>query len=132
MADGGRCHHYAGPGGGVDPARVALVHGEEPSPLQRLFTVADSGSGISNFLDPRRWWFINSELTVHLRRPPVGEWIGMDAVTTIGPGGVGTATSTLRDLGGEVGIAAQALTVRPGDGSRTRMGYVPRHLSGLH
>jgi hypothetical protein len=92
--------------------RVALVHDEEPSPLQRLFVVADAGSGISNVLDPRHWWFINSELTVHLHRPPAGEWVGMDAVTTVGPCGVGTATSTLRDLGGPVGRGAQALLVR--------------------
>ncbi|WAL63327.1 thioesterase family protein [Amycolatopsis cynarae] len=92
--------------------RVPLVAGEEPSPLQRLFTVADSGSGISNFLDPRRWWFINSELTVHVQRVPEGEWIGLDAATVIGPDGVGVATSTLRDLGGAVARGAQALMVR--------------------
>jgi hypothetical protein len=33
--------------------RVALVEGEKPSPLQRLFTVADSGNGVSNLLNPR-------------------------------------------------------------------------------
>ncbi|HJQ47997.1 MAG TPA: thioesterase family protein [Amycolatopsis sp.] len=92
--------------------RVPLVDGEEPSALQRLFTLADSGNGISNALDPARWWFINSELTVHLQRPPAGEWIGLDAATVIGPGGIGTATSTLRDLDGPVGIGAQALMVR--------------------
>ena len=67
--------------------RVPLVDGEEPSGLQRLFAVADSGNGVSNYLDPRKWWFINSELTVHLRRPPAGEWIGLDAVTLVGKHG---------------------------------------------
>lgn len=93
--------------------RVALVDGEEPSPLQRLFAVADSGNGASNLLDARGWWFINSELTVHLQRAPRGEWIGLDAVTTLGPAGVGTATSTLRDLDGPAARGAQALLVRP-------------------
>ncbi|TNC25425.1 thioesterase family protein [Amycolatopsis alkalitolerans] len=93
--------------------RVALVDGEEATPMQRLFAVADSGNGASSFLDPRRWWFINSELTVHVQRPPQGEWIGLDAATTVGPGGVGTAASTLRDLEGPVGFGAQALMVRP-------------------
>ncbi|NKQ52566.1 thioesterase family protein [Amycolatopsis sp. K13G38] len=92
--------------------RVALVDGEEPSALQRLFTVADSGNGISNSLDPGQWWFINSELTVHVHRPPVSDWIGLDAATVIGPHGVGTATSTLRDLAGPMGTGAQALMVR--------------------
>lgn len=93
--------------------RVALVDGEKPSPLQRLFAVADSGNGVSNFLDPREWWFINTELTVHLLREPVGEWIGLDATTTVGPQGVGMATSELHDLTGRIATGAQALLVRP-------------------
>ena len=93
--------------------RIPLVDGEEPSGLQRLFTVADSGNGVSNFLDPREWWFINTELTVHLRRPPEGEWIGLDAVTLVGPRGTGTATSILHDGRGPVATGAQALLVRP-------------------
>ncbi|WP_206788286.1 thioesterase family protein [Amycolatopsis sp. MtRt-6] len=93
--------------------RVPLVDGEEPSGLQRLFTVADSGNGVSNYLDPRQWWFINSELTVHLRRVPEGEWIGLDAVTLVGGHGIGTATSILHDAGGPVATGAQALMVRP-------------------
>lgn len=93
--------------------RVALVDGEEPSPLQRLFAVADSGNGASSVLAVRDWLFINSELTVHLRRAPRGEWIGLDAVTELGPTGVGTATSTLRDLDGPAARGAQALLVRP-------------------
>ncbi|NBH03888.1 thioesterase family protein, partial [Amycolatopsis sp. SID8362] len=93
--------------------RVPLVDGEEPSGLQRLFTVADSGNGVSNFLDPRQWWFINSELTVHVRRVPAGEWIGLDAVTLVGEHGIGTATSILHDASGPLATGAQALMVRP-------------------
>ncbi|HEY8373148.1 MAG TPA: thioesterase family protein [Pseudonocardiaceae bacterium] len=92
--------------------RVGLVAGEEPSPLQRLLTVADSASGVSSRLDIHRWLFVNTELTVHLHRRPVGEWIGMDAETVIGPGGVGLATSVLHDSTGPVGRSAQSLLVR--------------------
>jgi hypothetical protein len=92
--------------------RVDLVDGEEPTGLQRLLTVADSGSGASGWLDPREWWFINPELTVHLHREPVGEWICLDANTVIGPDGVGTAYSVLHDCSGPVGRGAQALLVR--------------------
>lgn len=93
--------------------RVDLVSGEQPTNLQRLFVVADSGNGVSSRLDPVEWLFINSELTVHLYREPAGEWIGLDAATAIGPDGVGTAFSTLHDLTGPVGRGAQALLVRP-------------------
>lgn len=91
---------------------VPLVAAEQPSPLQRLCAVADSGNGISNRLDPDQWWFINPELTVHVYREPEGEWIGLDAMTSVGPHGIGTARSTLHDSAGPVGSGAQALLVR--------------------
>ncbi|HEX5404668.1 MAG TPA: thioesterase family protein [Pseudonocardiaceae bacterium] len=92
--------------------RVLTVDGEAPTSLQRLMAVADSGNGASSKLDLRQWLFINTELTVHLWRVPTGEWIGLDADTTIGPNGVGLATSTLHDTAGPVGRGAQALLVR--------------------
>lgn len=92
---------------------VPLVVDEQPTGLQRLFVIADSGNGVSSVLDPLEWLFINSELTVHLYREPVGEWIALDAKTAIGPDGVGTAFSTLHDSQGAVGRGAQALLIRP-------------------
>jgi len=92
---------------------VPLVAGESPSGLQRLFVVADSGNGVSNRLDPRKWLFINAELSVHVYRVPDGEWIGLDAATAIGADGVGVASAVLHDLSGPVGRGAQALLVRP-------------------
>jgi hypothetical protein len=92
--------------------RVAVVEGSEPTPLERLFSVVDSASGVSSRVDIRKWYAINTDLTVHLHRQPVGEWIGMDARTTIGPDGVGLATSTVHDVEGPVGTTAQALFVR--------------------
>jgi hypothetical protein len=93
--------------------RVPTVDGEEPTSLQRLLAVADSGNGASSKLDLREWFFINTELSVHLWRVPVGEWIGLDADSTIGPDGVGLASSTLHDATGAVGRGAQSLLVRP-------------------
>jgi hypothetical protein len=93
--------------------RVPLVAGEQPSPLQRVMVVADSGNGISGRLEPREWYFINSELTVHLHRELAGEWVGLDASSVLGPSGVGTARSALHDTAGPVGHGAQALLVRP-------------------
>jgi Thioesterase-like superfamily len=93
--------------------RVPTVDGEEPTGLQRLMAVADSGNGASSRLDLRRWFFINTELTVHLWREPLGEWIGLDADTILGPAGTGLAASTLHDETGAVARGAQALLVRP-------------------
>ncbi len=89
-----------------------LVPGEQPSPLQRVLAVADSGNGLSSELD-LSWHFINPELTVHLHREAVGEWVCLDAQTAISRGGAGLATTVLSDLDGPVGVGAQSLLVAP-------------------
>ena len=90
-----------------------LVEGEPISPVQRLLACVDSASGASAALDVREWGFLNTELTVHLLRPPVGEWMCVDAVTTFGGGAVGLATSDVYDERGLVARSAQALLVQP-------------------
>lgn len=94
-------------------ARIPLVEGEPISPLQRLMLSADSGNGVSGELDPATHWFINPELTVHVHRLPVGEWIGLDARTTVQPNGIGLAESVIFDRSGSVGRGAQALMIGP-------------------
>ncbi len=91
--------------------RVGLVAGEQPSPLTRVLAVADSGNGVSNVLDFSAWAFVNTDLTVHLHRMPVGEWVCLDAATTVQPHGVGLAESRLLDRSGPIGRGAQALFV---------------------
>ncbi|HEY6693733.1 MAG TPA: thioesterase family protein [Solirubrobacteraceae bacterium] len=90
---------------------VPLLPGEAPTGLQRVLAVADSGNGVSAVLPLDRWLFINPELTVHLRREPRGEWICLDAATTITEGGAGLARSTLSDDDGVVAQGAQSLFV---------------------
>ena len=92
--------------------RHPLVPDEEPSPLQRVLAVADSGNGLSSELD-LSWYFINPELTVHLHREAVGEWVCVAAQTAISTGGAGLATTVLHDLDGPIGVGAQALLVAP-------------------
>jgi len=89
-----------------------LVEGEEPSPLQRVLTVADSGNGVSGALDYRRFLFINTDLSVHLHRMPEGEWVCLEARTFPEPNGVGLADTALYDERGRIGRAAQTLLVR--------------------
>jgi hypothetical protein len=102
-----------GPAAAWTRLRHPVVAGEQPTGLQRVLAVADSGNGISGVLDMREWWFINPELTVHLEREPRGEWICLDAATSIQPGGAGLATSILSDSSGPVGRGAQTLYVAP-------------------
>jgi acyl-coenzyme A thioesterase PaaI-like protein len=91
--------------------RVPVVAGEEPTGVQRVLAVADSGNGVSAVLPWDEWLFINTELTVHFRRPPRGDWICLDAETSIAAGGAGLARSVLSDDDGVVAQGAQALLV---------------------
>jgi len=90
---------------------VPLLPGEELSPLQRLLTCVDSANGASASLDPTEWNFMNTELTVHVVRPPEGEWVCLDARATLGGGAVGVAASQVYDERGLVALSAQALLV---------------------
>jgi hypothetical protein len=103
----------AGPAAAWARPRIPLVAGEEVSPLTRVLALADSGNGISATLPFDRFLFINTELTVHLARMPEGEWVCLDAITRIGPEGVGLAQSVLWDERGRIGAGAQALLVAP-------------------
>lgn len=102
-----------GPGAAWGRPVVALVAGEKPSALESLFAVVDSANGIGSPLDVREWTFLNTDLSVHLHRDPVGEWTGIDAHTTVGPDGVGLCAAVLHDELGPVGRSAQILLVRP-------------------
>ena len=88
-----------------------LVAGEEPTPLTRVLIAADTGNGISNTLDFRRYLFINVDLTVHLHRLPAGEWVCLESVTIPEAHGVGLTDTTLLDERGRIGRAAQSLVV---------------------
>jgi hypothetical protein len=90
--------------------RVALVDGEKFSPLQRVLVAADGGNGVSAPLDWSRFIFINTDLSVHLLRPPEGEWVCLDAVTHVN--GLGMTDTALWDERGRIGRAAQTLLVR--------------------
>lgn len=91
--------------------RHPLVPGEAATPLQRVAIAADSGNGISSPLDFRRFLFINVDLTIHLGRPPVGEWICLDSTTIPDPTGIGITDTALYDERGALGRAAQTLLV---------------------
>jgi hypothetical protein len=91
--------------------RVPLVAGEAPSALQRVMVAADSGNGVSAALDWREHLFINTDLSVHLLRPPESEWVCLEARTLIGS--LGMADTALWDERGRIGRAVQILLVRP-------------------
>jgi hypothetical protein len=92
---------------------IPLLPGEAIAPMPLTLLLADTGSGISMTLDPRHFIFINVDLTVILQRDPVGEWLLLDAATSMGGTGTGLTETQLSDTSGPVGAAMQTLLVSP-------------------
>lgn len=107
----GGAFEVAGPAQAWARPRIPLVAGEETSPLCRLVTVADSGSGLGAELDPRDWTFLNTDLTVLLHRHPASAWMCLEARTTIDPDGIGMAETVLSDEYGRLGRCLQTLLI---------------------
>ncbi len=91
--------------------RGDLLPGESPSPLARTAAAADFANGMSAGLSFDEWLFVNTELSIHMHREPVGEWIALDARSVTDASGAGLSTATLHDLGGPFGTCAQSLFV---------------------
>ena len=109
---------FLGDGPSTDWIRLKapVLAGRTPSPIQRAMAASDFVNGVSAVLPWDRWLFINPDLTVTLHRLPVGEWVGLDAVTRVEADGVGTAEADLFDQHGRIGRCVQTLLIehRPG------------------
>ena len=106
------CYGTPGPAAAWVRPKVALLAGEPLSPVQRVALTADSANGVSAVLDISAWMFVPPELTLHLLRPPAGEWLCLAAQSLVRPGTIGLATATLHDRNGPVARSAQSLLVR--------------------
>jgi len=66
---------------------------------------------VSIVLDFATHMFVNPDLSVHLSRHPIGEWVCIDARTTIDPNGIGIADTAIHDERGPIGRGVQSLFV---------------------
>ena len=89
-----------------------LVEDEETTPLQRLVAFADTANGVGARLDPSRFSFVNTEMTVHLYEPPQGEWFGLEAQSSIGSDGIGLSAGVIHAPGQVLGRVSQSLLVQ--------------------
>jgi hypothetical protein len=92
---------------------IPLLPDEEASPMGRTLLVADSGSGVGAALPATEFIFINVDVTVALPRDPTGDWMLLEAETSIGADGTGLAATRLSDQTGPCGRAWQTLLVAP-------------------
>ncbi len=92
--------------------RRPLLGEEFATATERALLLADAGSGVGAALPWDKFAFPNVDLTMHISRPPRGDWLGVDARTWIGGTGSGMAVSALLDEEGRFGTACQSLFVR--------------------
>lgn len=88
-----------------------LVEHEPISPLAQLVAVSDIANGMGARLDPVDFSFLNTDLDVHLFRPPEGPWFGIEAESSIGPDGIGLSNAVLHGNSGPIGTVSQNLLV---------------------
>jgi hypothetical protein len=93
--------------------RDVFDDGVRPSPLARAAAASDVGGAVSarrgeGMADVS---FINADISIHLARQPVGEWIRLQSTSTWESTGVGAVASELSDAGGPFGRANQALVL---------------------
>ena len=91
---------------------VALVAGEPWAPVERILVAADSANGISGELPfDGSWLFAPPSFSIALQREPRGEWVLLEARTTLAPDGIGVCAFSVSDPDGLLGAGTQALLV---------------------
>ncbi len=100
-----------GPGSSWFRLRIPTFVGEDIHPLDRACTTADFPNAVSSVLTADEHLFINPDLTIHLHRLPVGEWVLLSARSHVRRSGYGTAAGVLWDRDGQIGTAVQSLLV---------------------
>lgn len=85
-----------------------------PSPMARAVAAADVGGAVSARRSegfPGAISFVNADISVHLSRPPEGEWIRLASTSRWEPSGIGWVDSEIADVTGRCGAANQALVL---------------------
>ncbi|MGH3351740.1 MAG: thioesterase family protein [Nocardioides sp.] len=95
---------------------VPILDDEPISNVARTAGLLDIINGMTVRADPREVAFPNLDLTAHLVREPVGDWLGFDASVSFGKAGLGVTSSVLHDETGPLGTMSQALTIRTSSG----------------
>jgi hypothetical protein len=87
------------------------VGGTPLSPLVRAASIADFGGGLGTMVDRHEWTSANVDISVHMVREPVGEWILCDASTVSEGTGFARSDMILADRQGPFARAHQILFI---------------------
>ncbi len=109
--------HIVPPGG--EHAPVVWIRADAPvladaplSPAVRAASIADFVSPFAN-MQPGRSGYVNADITLHLHRPPVGDWQFLRIVSRGAADGVATAQAVLGDGTGAYGASSAASLINP-------------------
>ncbi|MGR3762012.1 thioesterase family protein [Roseobacteraceae bacterium NS-SX3] len=106
--------HAFGPGPKTMWMRTPrLLEGEDQSPIQSMCALADCGNGISWNATPAEMGFMNTDLTLHVHREPVSDWLASETESHWHSTGIGMAQAVLHDTQGPVATALQTLVLHP-------------------
>jgi acyl-CoA thioesterase len=89
-----------------------LFDDEELSPFQRSAMASDFVSPLGNSGDDGLG-YINSDITLHMARLPVDEWIGIEVGSHVARSGVSVSRSDLFDVQGAFGFAEVCAVANP-------------------
>jgi acyl-coenzyme A thioesterase PaaI-like protein len=93
-----------------------LVEGEPMSPLERCAAICDLTAVISGQMQPGQGaagqftLLLNTDTTIHLLRPPAGEWFAFSNSSIADRNGIGVAEVALHDEKGFLGRSVQTMT----------------------
>ena len=91
---------------------VPVVAGTPIQGTELAAAAADfAGEAVHRRLPFTEWSFVNADLTVHLTRAPVGDWVGIGTAAVVDAAGGGIASTELFDETGRVGQSASTLVV---------------------
>jgi hypothetical protein len=90
---------------------VPLVDGAELTPLERAIVVADASNGVCPVLPLGGFTFVNGDLSVHLYRQPVGDWLALDARSVADAAGAGLVDAQLFDETGPCARVCEGLVI---------------------
>lgn len=92
---------------------VDLFPGQTASTLAQAMCLADFGSALCGPLDRSKWNYPNFDLTMHVFREPVGEWLLLDAEIETAGMGMALVSGIVADEQGAFGRTHQSLIVDP-------------------
>lgn len=99
------------PPGGTEPP-VVWIRADAPvlaeaslTPAVRAASIADFVSPFAN-MQPGRSGYVNADITLHVHRPPVGDWHYLRVVSRGAADGVATAQAVLGDRSGSYGACS--------------------------